>query len=54
MSEHQQWNNAIDAALKAIETAPVFTKQNLGPKADNEKIIVIDICLKRVEALRKI
>ena len=52
--DNDSWNAAIDAAKKAIETAPIFTKNDLGPKADAEKIIILGTCIKRVEALKRI
>lgn len=48
------WNAALDAAIKAVQHAPVFPKKDGGgPLADAERIHIITVCGDQIEKLRR-
>lgn len=48
------WNAALDAAVKAVQKAPIFPKKDGGPAADAERISIITICCQQIEKLRRV
>ena len=48
------WNAAIAKAAAAVTAAPVFpATEHGGPPMDAERIRVLDICRRHIEALRR-
>lgn len=47
------WNAAISAAIKSVREAPIFTREDLESRKDAEKLIILDLIEKRLEALKK-
>lgn len=48
------WNAAIAAAEKAVVAAPVFPKKDHGgPIADGERIMILEVCRKKVASLSR-
>ena len=48
------WNAALQAAIKAVHSAPVFPKTDGdGPRMDAERIIILDRCEKQISALTR-
>jgi len=54
MTEFDQgWNAALKAATMAIARAPVFPMEDGGPRADAERIYILEACRIQVEALKR-
>lgn len=50
---NNEWNAALCAAIKSVREAPIFTREDLGPRKDAEKLMILDLIEKRLEALKK-